>query len=83
MTQSKAATLKNQMNQEFSQIYNLCTEILGKATKASLIKATLETLLKFVHWVPSAYIFETGLIQTLHGKVNIYNHTKKKKINKK
>ncbi|KAI9277581.1 nuclear export factor CRM1 [Sporodiniella umbellata] len=68
MTQSKAATLKNQMNQEFSQIYNLCTEVLGKATKASLIKVTLETLLRFVHWVPSAYIFETGLIQTLHDK---------------
>ncbi|CAO3686094.1 unnamed protein product [Rhizopus stolonifer] len=68
MTQSKAATLKQQMTQEFSQIYDLCREILGKADKASLIKATLETLLKFVHWVPAAYIFETDLIQTLQSK---------------
>lgn len=69
MTQSKAATLKHQMKQEFSQIYNLCREILGKATKPSLIKATLETLLRFVHWVPVAYIFETDLIPTLQSKV--------------
>lgn len=69
MTQSKAATLKQQMTQEFSQIYDLCREILGKADKASLIKATLETLLRFVHWVPAAYIFETDLIQTLQSKV--------------
>jgi exportin-1 len=69
MTQSKAATLKQQMKQEFSQIYDLCREILGKATKPSLIKSTLETLLRFVHWVPAAYIFETDLIPTLQSKV--------------
>ncbi|KAG1048691.1 hypothetical protein G6F43_008940 [Rhizopus delemar] len=68
MTQSKAATLKQQMKQEFSQIYDLCREILGKATKPSLIKSTLETLLRFVHWVPAAYIFETDLIPTLQSK---------------
>ncbi|KAI9276545.1 nuclear export factor CRM1 [Sporodiniella umbellata] len=68
MTQSKAATLKQQMTEEFSQIYSLCREVLGKADKPSLIKATLETLLRFVHWVPAAYIFETDLIKTLQSK---------------
>jgi exportin-1 len=71
MTQLKASTLKTQMKQEFSEIYNLCREILDKAVKPSLIKATLETLLRFVHWVPVGYIFETDLIETLRGKVRI------------
>lgn len=60
------------MKNEFSEIYNLCREVLDKAVKPSLIKATLETLLRFVHWVPAGYIFETDLIETLRNKVS--NH---------
>lgn len=70
MTQLKASTLKTQMKQEFAEIYNLCREVLDKAVKPSLIKATLETLLRFVHWVPVGYIFETDLIEVLRNKVN-------------
>lgn len=69
MTQLKAATLKSQMKSEFAEIYNLCREVLDKAVKPSLIKATLETLLRFVNWVPVGYIFETDLIETLRNKV--------------
>lgn len=69
MTQIKAATLKTQMKNEFSEIYNLCREVLDKAVKPSLIKATLECLLRFVHWVPVGFIFETDLIETLLNKV--------------
>lgn len=69
MTQLKAATLKTQMKSEFAEIYNLCREVLDKAVKPSLIKATLETLLRFVNWVPVGYIFETDLIETLRNKV--------------
>ncbi|KAI9485410.1 MAG: nuclear export factor CRM1 [Benjaminiella poitrasii] len=68
MTQIKASTLKTQMKQEFAQIYDLCREVLDKAVKPSLIKATLETLLRFVHWIPTGYIFETDLIETLRAK---------------
>lgn len=71
MTQLKASTLKTQMKSEFAEIYNLCREVLDKAVKPSLIKATLETLLRFVHWVPVEYIFETDLIPILRNKVNI------------
>lgn len=69
MTQLKASTLKTQMKSEFAEIYNLCREVLDKAVKPSLIKATLETLLRFVHWVPVEYIFETDLIPILRNKV--------------
>ncbi|KAI8975726.1 nuclear export factor CRM1 [Mycotypha africana] len=68
MTQIKAATLKTQMTKEFSEIYNLCREVLDKAVKPSLITATLETLLRFIHWIPVGFIFETDLIETLHSK---------------
>ncbi|RKO91507.1 Exportin 1-like protein-domain-containing protein, partial [Blyttiomyces helicus] len=65
MTQLKTKSLKNSMCGEFSEIYQLCHEILEKAQKPSLIKATLETLLRFLNWIPLGYIFETNLITIL------------------
>lgn len=35
------------------------------AEQPSLIKATLETLLRFLNWIPLGYIFETPIIETL------------------
>lgn len=65
MTQQKTKNLKTQMCGEFSDIFQLCSEILEKAQKPSLIKATLETLLRFLNWIPLGFIFETTLIETL------------------
>ncbi|ORY74870.1 Crm1-K1 [Protomyces lactucae-debilis] len=68
MTQQKTKNLKNQMASEFSEIFQLCSEILEKAQKPSLIKATLETLLRFLNWIPLGYIFETPIIETLRNR---------------
>ncbi|KAG0148913.1 hypothetical protein CROQUDRAFT_40680 [Cronartium quercuum f. sp. fusiforme G11] len=65
MTQAKTKSLKNQMCNEFSDVFQLCNEILEKATKPSLISATLHTLLRFLNWIPLGYIFETSLIDHL------------------
>ncbi|KAJ2722606.1 Karyopherin transporter [Coemansia sp. Benny D115] len=65
MTQAKTKNLKAQMCGEFSSVYNLCTEILQKAQQPSLILATLETLLRFLSWIPFGYIFEMDLISNL------------------
>ena len=65
MTQAKTKNLKNQMCGEFSEIFQLCSEVLEKANKTSLIKATLETLLRFLNWIPLGFIFETPLIDML------------------
>ncbi|KAL7408945.1 Crm1-F1 [Mrakia frigida] len=65
MTQAKTKNLKNQMCGEFSEIFQLCSEVLEKAQKASLIKATLETLLRFLNWIPLGFIFETNIIDNL------------------
>ena len=68
MTSTKAKDLKNTMCNEFSSIYQLCSEVLTTANQASLIKATLETLLRFLNWIPLGFIFETNLIDTLIGR---------------
>ncbi|KAF8610265.1 hypothetical protein BDV93DRAFT_517416 [Ceratobasidium sp. AG-I] len=65
MTQTKTKNLKNQMCGEFSEIFTLCLEVLEKAQKPSLIKATLETMLRFLNWIPLGYIFETSIIDQL------------------
>ncbi|KAJ2626943.1 Karyopherin transporter, partial [Coemansia sp. RSA 1290] len=65
MTQAKAKALKTQMCGEFSSIHSLCIEILQKAVQPSLILATLETMLRFLSWIPFGYIFEGDLINNL------------------
>jgi exportin-1 len=65
MTSTKTKNLKTTMCAEFSSIFQLCSEVLNSATQASLIKATLETLLRFFNWIPLGYIFETPIIDTL------------------
>ncbi|KAF8738531.1 hypothetical protein AX14_011182 [Amanita brunnescens Koide BX004] len=65
MTQTKTKNLKNQMCGEFSEIFKLCSEVLEEAQKTSLIRATLETLLRFLNWIPLGYIFETTIIDLL------------------
>ncbi|KAJ4330999.1 Karyopherin transporter [Didymella glomerata] len=73
MTSTKRRELKQSMCDEFTSIYQLCSEVLRTATEASLIKATLETLLRFLNWIPLGYIFETppsgqSLIETLRSR---------------
>ncbi|KAG0048244.1 Karyopherin transporter [Gryganskiella cystojenkinii] len=68
MTQVKTKNLKNSMCGEFSEIFQLCSEVLEKANKPSLIKATLNTLLRFLNWIPLGYIFETNLVENLRSR---------------
>lgn len=65
MTTIKAKNLKTQLCGEFSEVFQLCTEVLDKAQKPSLVLATLEALLGFLKWIPLGYIFETNLIESL------------------
>lgn len=65
LTSTKAKNLKTTMCAEFSQIFQLCNEVLTTANSIPLVKATLETLLRFLNWIPLGFIFETKLIDTL------------------
>ncbi|KAK8764264.1 hypothetical protein V5799_033127 [Amblyomma americanum] len=65
MTQAKAKHLKDTMCNEFSHIFQLCQFVMENSQNALLVHATLETLLRFLNWIPLDYIFETKLIRTL------------------
>ncbi len=68
MTSAKTKNLKSTMCSEFANIYQLCSEVLNTANQTSLIKATLETLLRFLGWIPLGFIFETPIIETLRSR---------------
>ncbi|EEB06315.1 nuclear export receptor Crm1 [Schizosaccharomyces japonicus yFS275] len=68
MTQTKTKNLKNQLCGEFAEIFQLCSQVLERAQKPSLITATLQTLLRFLNWIPLGYIFETNLIENLRNR---------------
>ncbi|XP_022332005.1 exportin-1-like [Crassostrea virginica] len=65
MTQAKAKHLKDSMCSEFSSIFQLCQFVMDNSQNAPLVGSTLETLLRFLNWIPLGYIFETKLITTL------------------
>lgn len=65
ITQTKAKHLKDTMCNEFSAIFHLCQFVLENTQNPPLVSATLETLLRFLNWIPLGYIFETKLINTL------------------
>lgn len=68
MTSGKTKSLKGTMCHEFAAIFKLCSEVLTTANHPPLIKATLETLLRFLNWIPLGYIFETPIIETLRNR---------------
>lgn len=70
LTQTKAKHLKDTMCSEFSQIFQLCQFVMDNSQNVPLVAVTLETLLRFLNWIPLGYIFETKLITTLIFKVS-------------
>ena len=68
MTSAKTRNLKQTMSTEFASIFQLCSEVLTTANQTGLISATLETLLRFLNWIPLGYIFETPIIDTLQNR---------------
>ena len=63
MTTKKIKTMKERLNEEFKQIFQLCDLVLNCSKRPSLILVTLQTLLRFLSWIPLGFIFETNLIQ--------------------
>jgi hypothetical protein len=59
--------LKNQMNTDFTTIFELCKCVLQNLSqvKPSLLKACLETLNAFLSWIPMYYIIYSDLIENL------------------
>lgn len=68
MTQERIVQLKNQFNDDFSRVFQLCQNVFESSHdmhNSSLLNATLRTLDKFLSWIPLGYILETQLIEKL------------------
>ena len=65
MTAAKMKAMKESLNDEFCQMFQLCEYILEASQKSSLLLATLQTLQRFLTWIPLGYIFETSLVPAL------------------
>ena len=65
LTSVRAKRLKTQLCNEFSEIFKLCSEILEKAQRTTLLRATFEAFQRFLRWMPLGYIFETPLLNTM------------------
>ena len=65
MVTEKAKTMKESLNAEFTAIYQLSEYILEKSNRPSLLVVTLQTLQRFLTWIPLGFIFQTPLIEVL------------------
>jgi exportin-1 len=70
MTQERIDSLKTQFNDDFKRVFELCQYVFSSAqdlttSRPGLLVATLNTLERFLSWIPLGFIFETRLIETL------------------
>lgn len=68
MVTKKVKKMKESLNSEFAAIYHLCEFILDHSQRPSLLKVTLQTLQRFLTWIPLGFIFQTNLVDTLLNK---------------
>lgn len=68
MVTLKVKKMKESLNSEFSAIFHLCEFILEHSKHPSLLKVTLQTLQRFLTWIPLGFIFQTTLVDTLLNK---------------
>eukprot|EP00529_Nitzschia_sp_RCC80_P003253 CAMPEP_0113445772 /NCGR_PEP_ID=MMETSP0014_2-20120614/3360_1 /TAXON_ID=2857 /ORGANISM="Nitzschia sp." /LENGTH=1090 /DNA_ID=CAMNT_0000336837 /DNA_START=1304 /DNA_END=4576 /DNA_ORIENTATION=+ /assembly_acc=CAM_ASM_000159 len=68
MVTEKVKRMKESLNSEFSQIFQLCEFVLEHSTTPDLIRVTLQTLQRFLTWIPLGFIFNTKLVDGLLNK---------------
>lgn len=68
MVHNKIKTMKESLNSEFQAIYQLCEFVLARSQRPSLLQVTLQTLQRFLTWIPLDFIFKTNLLEVLLNK---------------
>lgn len=68
MVTEKVKRMKESLNTEFSQVFQLCEFVMANSQRPSLLRITLQTLQRFLTWIPLGYIFQTNLIDALVNK---------------
>lgn len=76
MTQAKSLHLKTSMSKEFEQIFKLCYQVLEQGSSPSLVVAALESLLRYLHWIPYRYIYESNILALLSTKFLMSSETR-------
>ncbi|CCH59567.1 hypothetical protein TBLA_0B07490 [Henningerozyma blattae CBS 6284] len=76
LTQAKAQHLKTSMSKEFEQIFKLCYQVLEQGSSVPLVVSALESLLRYLYWIPPIYVYETNLIELLSNKFLISSDTR-------
>lgn len=76
MTQAKEQHLRTSMAKEFEQIFKLCFQVLEQASSVPLVVAALESLLRYLYWIPSVYVYDTNLLELLSTKFLISSDTR-------
>ncbi|CUS21343.1 LAQU0S03e00386g1_1 [Lachancea quebecensis] len=76
MTQAKALHLKTSMSKEFEQIFKLCFQVMDAGSTTSLVLAALESLLRYLHWIPYHYIYNSNLLDLLSTKFLMSSDTR-------
>ncbi len=69
LTAAKAEALRGSLTTQLAGIFELFDFVLQAAARPSLLNATLQTLQRYVTWIPDSYVFETRLLETLILKV--------------
>eukprot|EP01063_Lacrimia_lanifica_P009030 TRINITY_DN16074_c0_g1_i1.p1 TRINITY_DN16074_c0_g1~~TRINITY_DN16074_c0_g1_i1.p1 ORF type:complete len:1107 (+),score=513.53 TRINITY_DN16074_c0_g1_i1:67-3387(+) len=65
MTAQQIQIRKEELNKQFSQIYQMLSFVLLNKQDTLLIKEALRCLLSCLSWIPFGYIFETDLVNIL------------------
>lgn len=67
MTAQQISSLKEQMNSQFTNVFNLCELVLNNESqlKPQLVKTCLDTLHSFLSWIPIYYIYFSDVINKL------------------
>lgn len=68
MVTKKVKHMKESLNSEFQSIYHLSEFVLEHSQVPSLLTVTLQTLQRFLTWIPLDYIFRTKLLDVLLNK---------------
>ena len=67
LTEGKSREMKQHLSSSFTLIFTLCDDVMEQHQhiEPQLLHATLTTTLRFLHWIPVGYIFETKLCERL------------------
>ena len=65
LTTAKANSLKQSFKKEFGLIFDLCLSILERCKTFDLLSTTLDTLLRFLNWIPPSYVFQPKFLDIL------------------